>query len=222
MNQLTCRFSVAAVLLGAPFVQAVEKELPPHSSVGQRFVTADVDWSHPVYGTTFEKDDAIALSVQCLNAAENPSASTASKKCTAMAPGDASTPSFLDNKIERRVKRAHHLGEKEANREFLNSPQGIAFKQQIASTDDEINAVYEKYLNVFREGPERGKELCAERDRQVQLLKQKRDKIDADFEKLKHISQVYRAMLEKHLQSELKQVKGKTKSKPPEEDNDNQ
>jgi hypothetical protein len=33
---------------------AAESEPPPHPSVGQRFVTRDVDWEHPVYETTFD------------------------------------------------------------------------------------------------------------------------------------------------------------------------
>ena len=53
-------FSVAAVMLGLPFVQAAEKKPPPHSSVGQRFVPADVEWSRPVYATTFDNDNALA------------------------------------------------------------------------------------------------------------------------------------------------------------------
>jgi hypothetical protein len=55
--------------------------------------------------------------------------------------------------MDGRVKRAHHLAEKSANTEFLNSPQGIAFKKQLTSVDDEINDVYEKHLNIFHEGP---------------------------------------------------------------------
>jgi hypothetical protein len=36
------------------------KELPPHPAVGQRFVPADVDWSHPLYATGFDKEEALA------------------------------------------------------------------------------------------------------------------------------------------------------------------
>ena len=165
---------------------------------------------------------ALAFSVQCLSAAEKPSATAPGAQNNQTAPGDASTATFLDKKIQVRLKRAHHLAEKSANREFLNSPQGISFKKQISSVDDEINAVYEKYLNICREDPatEKGKKLRAERDRQIQLLKQKKEKAEADYEKLKKTSPVYRDMLAAHLKSELKQVKGKLKSQSPEEKED--
>lgn len=157
-----------------------------------------------------------------LNAAKKPSAAATEKEDKQIVPVDASTPSFLDKKTQGKEKRAHHLAEKAATREFLNSPDGITFKKQIASTDDEINAVYEKNLNVFREDPEKGKKLSAEMERQVQILKQKRDKIEAEFEKLRKNSPVYRTMFEKHLKSELGQLKGRLKSKPSEEPEENE
>jgi len=158
---------------------------------------------------------ALALAVANLNAAEKPSATAPSKESKQTAPGAASTPALVDKNNEKRVKRAHHLAEKGAEQQFRNSPDGIAFKNQLASLNQEINAVYEKHLNVFRESPEKGKTLRAERDRQLQLLDQKMEKVEADYEKLKEKSQVYRAMLEKKLKSELQQVKGKQAKSPP-------
>jgi hypothetical protein len=55
-----CLCIVAALALSAPFVVATENEPPPHPAVGQRFVPTDVDWSHPVYATTFDNADALA------------------------------------------------------------------------------------------------------------------------------------------------------------------
>ena len=60
MHPTSCLFVVAVLALSAPFVQAEEKKPPPHPSVGQRFVPADVDWSHPVYATRFDNDDVLA------------------------------------------------------------------------------------------------------------------------------------------------------------------
>ena len=164
---------------------------------------------------------ALAFSVQCLNAAENTPATAPSKNGNQTAPGNTSTAAPLDKKSQARLKRAHHLAEKTANNEFLNSPQGIAFKKQIASVDQEINAVYEKYLNIFLEGQDKGKKLRAERDRQLQALHQKKAKLEDDYEKLKTTSPECRAMVEKHLQSQLHQLRGKLKSQPS-EDEDNQ
>lgn len=59
MHLPACLFIVAALAPSAPFVVAAEKEPPPHPAVGQRFMPTDVDWSHPVYATTF--DNAAAL-----------------------------------------------------------------------------------------------------------------------------------------------------------------
>jgi hypothetical protein len=118
------------------------------------------------------------------------------------------------------------LAEKGANTEFLDSPEGIAFKQQIASVEQEINAAYEKYLNICREDPttERGKKLYEERDRLVRSLLQKMKKIEDDYEKLKENSPAYKAMVEKHLKGELGQLKGKLRhtSEEPEEGEENQ
>jgi hypothetical protein len=44
----------ALALVGGPVFAADEPELPPHPSVGQRLVPADVDWEHPVYQTGFD------------------------------------------------------------------------------------------------------------------------------------------------------------------------
>ncbi|MDZ4848051.1 MAG: hypothetical protein SGI77_02050 [Pirellulaceae bacterium] len=84
------------------------------------------------------------------------------------------------------------------------------------------NAVYEKYLNIFREDPatERGKKLCEERDRLLQLLSQKMKKAEDDYEDLKKTSPVYRVMVEKHLKAQLKQLRGKLKSQSSEEKED--
>ena len=153
----------------------------------------------------------LAFSVQSLLAAgKKPS------PAPAPAPIDAST---LDAKDQAKLKRAYHLAEKAANAEFLRSPEGIAFKTLIASTDQEINAVYEKYLNLFRQdaATEKGKALRAERDRQLQLLEQKKAKAEADYEALKTTSPTYRDMLAKHQASELKQVKGKLKPRSADE-----
>jgi hypothetical protein len=43
------------LLLSVPFIRGGEPEpLPPHPSVGQRFVPADVAWDRPVYQTSFD------------------------------------------------------------------------------------------------------------------------------------------------------------------------
>lgn len=47
------------VLYLAP-VRAADPEPPPHPAVGQRFVPEDVDWSHTLYATTFDRDAALA------------------------------------------------------------------------------------------------------------------------------------------------------------------
>lgn len=60
MHPTTRLFIAAAIALSVPSVQSAEKEPPPHPSVGQRFVPADVDWSHPVYATTFDNADVLA------------------------------------------------------------------------------------------------------------------------------------------------------------------
>lgn len=159
-----------------------------------------------------------------VNAAKKPSVTAPDNKINPKDLGDASSVSSLDRKSQQRLKRAHHLAEKSANTEFLNSPDGIAFKKQLSSLDDEINAVYEKYLGIFLEGPatEQGKKLYEERDRQIKLLFQKKEKIEADYESLKKTSPVYRAMVEKHQKSELNQLKGKLKSKSSEESEDSE
>lgn len=162
---------------------------------------------------------ALAFSVPCLNAEAKRPATAPNNTSNQTAPGDAST---LDKKSRDKLKRAYHLAEKSANAEFLRSPEGIGFKNLLASTDQEVNAVYEKYLNICRESPatEKGKALRAERDQQIRLLEQRKTKAEADFEALKKTSPTYRYMLEKHQMSELKQVKGKLKTQSPEQKKD--
>lgn len=53
-------FVIVALTLSTSFVSAAEREPPPHPAVGQRFVPTDVQWSHPVYATTFNSDDVLA------------------------------------------------------------------------------------------------------------------------------------------------------------------
>lgn len=60
MHPATRLLLIVAFALGAPVVQAAEKEPPTHPSVGGHFVPTDVDWSQPVYATTFDNDDALA------------------------------------------------------------------------------------------------------------------------------------------------------------------
>lgn len=55
-----CLRMVAALTWSASLAAAAEKEPPPHPSVGQRFLPTDVDWSHPVYATTFDNEAALA------------------------------------------------------------------------------------------------------------------------------------------------------------------
>lgn len=157
---------------------------------------------------------ALGFFTGILNAAEKTSVTTPGKKGNEMVSGDGAPAAPLDQKSQQRLKRAHHLAEKGANTEFLNSPQGIAFKKQMASVDQEINGVYEKYLNIFREGPatEAGKKLHAERARLLRDLRQKQERIEGAYEDLKNNSPVFKAMVEKHLTSELHQLKGKLKA----------
>ncbi len=52
--------ALCTLLLGTLAADGAEKaDPPPHRSVGQRLVPADVEWAHPVYQTTF--DDASVL-----------------------------------------------------------------------------------------------------------------------------------------------------------------
>ena len=153
---------------------------------------------------------ALTFPTECLDAA------VPGKRTKETVPDHPSTAKPLDEKSRQRLKRAHHLAEKSANTQFLNSPLGIAFKQRLTALDDEVNAIYEKKLNLFLESPENGKKLRAERDRQLQLLSQKRGEIETDYENLKKSSPDYRAMLEKHLKEQLGQVKGKLKQESPE------
>ncbi len=60
MHPATRQFIVGVLASSAPLVQAAEKEPPPHPSVGQRFVPANVDGSHPLYSTAFDNADALA------------------------------------------------------------------------------------------------------------------------------------------------------------------
>lgn len=60
MHRTTRALIAAALTLSAPNVRAGKEEPPPHPSVGQSVVPADVDWAHPVYTTTFDNDDALA------------------------------------------------------------------------------------------------------------------------------------------------------------------
>jgi len=59
MHQRLPHLLLVWLVFTLPAIAADEPELPPHPSVGKRLVPADVDWSHPVYQTTF--DDASAL-----------------------------------------------------------------------------------------------------------------------------------------------------------------
>lgn len=155
---------------------------------------------------------ALAFSVQCLTAGEqSPAASSQGRGRSKTVAGESPAASPMDPRDQARLKRAHHLAEKGANTEFLNSPQGIAFKDQLTAIDVEINAVYEKYLNIFREEPDTGKgrQVREERERLLRALSQKQKKAEADYENLKKSSPVYRAMVEKHLKGELRQLKGK-------------
>ena len=164
---------------------------------------------------------AMFLAVASLNAADESSGTTtACKAATApgkqsnrTAPGDASTTPALDKKDQHKLKHAHYLAEKTAKNEFLNSQYGIVFKNQIVALEQEINAVYESNLNLFLEDPETGKKLRAERDRQLQLLFQKRGTIEADYEKLRNNSPAYREMVDKHLKSQFSHLRGKMHSK---------
>jgi hypothetical protein len=165
----------------------------------------------------------MTLVAASLNAADEPSTTTPSKKRNKTVP-DNVTAASLDPQGQNILKRAHHLAEKGANIEFLKSPQGIAFKDQLAALDQEINDVYEKYLNIFREDPatEKGKKLREERERLLQALSQKQRKIEADYENLKNNSPAYRAMVEKHLKGELHHMKGKLKAHSLEKGDDKQ
>jgi len=160
---------------------------------------------------------AFAVPGVSVRAADEHPASDPKKTGTQTAPGGTvpkSPPDKLDMRDKKRIDHAHHLAIKSANTEFLKSPEGIFSKEQIESLDQEINAVYEKYLNISREDPasENGKKLREERDRQVKLLNQKRDKVQADYEKLKMNSSIYQGMVVKHLKSQLAQLRGKVKS----------
>lgn len=158
---------------------------------------------------------AFAFSVPCMNAAENPSTAASGKKHKKTAKDDASAaPKFLELKQEGRLKRAYHLAEKGANTDFLNSKEGIGFKNQLDSVDQEVNATYEKNLNNFHENPEKGKMLREERDKLLQALFQKRKRIEAEYESLKKSSPVYRALYEKRLKSEMGQYNRKNKTQP--------
>lgn len=163
---------------------------------------------------------ALAFSVPCLNAAEETATTARGKKGKRAVPENPLPRTPLDRQSQKRVERAHHLAEKSANIEFLKSPHGIAFKEQLVAVDQELNAVYEKYLDIFRQDPatEPGKKMREERDRQLQALFQKQKKIEAEYETLKNVSPAYRAMVEKHLKSELGQLKGKLKSQGPEQE----
>lgn len=164
----------------------------------------------------------LALASASFAGESEPPASAPCSKSNQPAPADASLKSVQDKNNERKQARARQLGEKLANIEFLNSPQGIAFKNQLDSLDQQINAVYERYLNLFREDPttDKGKALRAERDGQLNPLKEKREKTEADYEKLKENNPAYQSILERHLQGQLRQAKGK--SKPAQGDADNE
>jgi len=159
---------------------------------------------------------AFAVPGVSVRAAEEHPASDPKKTGTQTAPGEPPPKSSLARKDRldiARINRAHHLAIKSANTEFLKSPEGILSMEQIESLDQELNAVYEKYLNISREDPasENGKKLREERDQQVKLLNQKRAKFQAAYEELKKDSSIYQGMVEKHLKSELAQLRGKVK-----------
>lgn len=112
------------------------------------------------------------------------------------------TPNPLkEQKRQKKIEHNEHVALKGANTEFLNSPQGITFKKQIASLDQEVNAVYEKYLNVCKES--QAKMLREERDRLLQSLAQKRKNLEDDYEKVRDSSPEYLAMVKKHEKSRL-------------------
>ena len=121
----------------------------------------------------------------------------------------------LDQKSLKKLKRAESVAEQTAKKAFLRSPEGIARKQAMKSLDDEINDVYEKYLNIFSESQE--KVLRAERDRELRALKQKEHQTKGEIKEIEKDSPAYRAILEQHLKSQLSQLRGKLKTKQPDE-----
>ena len=132
----------------------------------------------------------LAFSLQALHARPKPPADAT-----------ASDPSVIPvdqvKKSEVQGRKNENKARKYAETEFRNTPQGIVFKTQHMAVDDEVNAVYERYLNIWREDPatERGKKLRAERDRELQLLAQKKKKLEDDFEKLMETSPEYQEIL---------------------------
>lgn len=154
----------------------------------------------------------LSISMQPLHAAKKAPITPSGKETPA-----AEAPH--DTRAQKKLKRAHHLTEKAASSEFGRSPEGIALKNLIAAANQEINAVDEKHLNIWRESPatQKGKELRAERDQQIRLLEQKVSKAEADFETLRASSPAYRDMLAAHLKSELKSANEKLRNQQSEE-----
>ena len=105
-------------------------------------------------------------------------------------PSKPSTPAFKDKKEKKAEKRHEFLALKNANSAFLRSPQGITFNKQIAALEQELNAIYEKYLNVFHQS-----QMRAERDHQIHLLKEKIATAESDYETLRDSSLVYHDMV---------------------------
>ena len=60
MRATRCFLMLAVLVVFTGLVAAAETEPPPNAAVGQRFVPSDVDWSHPVYATTFDSAAALA------------------------------------------------------------------------------------------------------------------------------------------------------------------
>lgn len=141
---------------------------------------------------------ALAFSVQCLQAEAEPPATAPGANGDTTASGKSVIPVDLTKKRETQGRKNENKARKKAETQFRNSPQGIVLKKQIMAVDDEVNGVYEKYLNIWREDPatERGKKLRAERDRELRLLTQKKKELESDFQKLMETSPVYREILE--------------------------
>ena len=159
------------------------------------------------------------------NAADEPSGSTPDVKTVppsaaalvkkGMALPGGKTVDELDQKSLRKLKRAENVAEQTAKKAFLRSPEGIASKREMISLDDEINAIYEKYLNLFSESQE--KMLREERDRELRALKQKEHQTKVEVKEIEKDSPAYREILEQHLKSQLSKLRGKLKTKQPDE-----
>jgi hypothetical protein len=90
-----------------------------------------------------------------------------------------------------------------AEGKFLkNTPEGKAYLEKFSALDQELNAVYEKHLNLFHLDPEseQGKTVRAGRQRQLDALKAEKIKVELAYEQMKNNSPVYRKLLEKELE----------------------